>query len=482
MRVLLIHPVHVERGAGPQPFRFINIMPVGLFSLADVLDRAGHQVEICHLGLRDVLAPGFSLGRHVASLAPDLVGISLHWHPQLAEALDAAVQVRAARPGVRIVLGGITASLLGEELLNTAPEIDFVIRGDGERPLLQLCEYLDGRRAVEDCANLLWRDERGAVRVSAELWAAEESDLGAWFRPELMPDAAQYRPPYYAMPDDPPEAYTRTDVFYLVAHRGCPHSCDYCGGCCGAQKLLRGGKFTRFSVERMLAGARHALESGRDRIYLLADNSVLGDEIFIELAAGLADGPRPRELHLDVYRLLEPATLKAVRRALPDIAIVAHVTPEAGSDAFRARRRPPELYFTNPELEAYLRAADRAGVSNVVYCSLHPAAPEAEVEALGRLARDTLAKPGRRVCLSVLDLDLHSPWAAAPAKHGLEQPIRGLAQYLELDRRRSREGTRYPRDLGYAYPQLHEHLRLLQREIALTDLDNHEFLTYACGL
>jgi len=483
MRVLLIHPVHEEPAGGPQPFRFINIMPVGIFSLADVLDRAGHQVEICHLGLRRALDPDFDLGAYAAGTAPDLVGISLHWHPQLHEALSAAAEIRAALPGARVVLGGITASLLAEELLTAMAEVDFVIRGDGERPLLELCQHIGGGRGLEGCANLLWRDRDGVVRASPEQWIAGEADLGAWLRPELMPEAEQYRPPYYFMPDDPAGAYSGTDVFYLVAHRGCPHACDYCGGCRGAQKILRNGAFTRFSPESLLSGARQALATGRDRIYLLADNSVLGDEIFVELAQGLAgEAEPPRELHLDVYRLPEPAALRAVRRALPDSAIVVHCTPEAGSDAFRALRRPRELYFTNEDLERFLRTADRVGVSSVVYCSLHPAAPPAEIEALGRLAGEVLARPGRRVCLSVLDLDLHAPWAVEPERHGLQEVISGLPAYLELDRRRSREGTRYPRDLGYAYPHLREDLALLGREVDLGALDNHRFLAYACGL
>jgi len=277
------------------------------------------------------------------------------------------------------------------------------------------------------------------------------------------------------------EAYVGSDLFYLVAHRGCPHACDYCGGCRGAQRRLRRGRFTRLPAARLVSTARQALADGFRRLYLLADNAVLGDRYLLEVARGLAREQALTELHLDVYQLPAAGTLQAIRAALPHVALTLHLSPEAGSDARRADRRPAELFFTNRELAERLREWYRADVRLAAYFSLHPAYPEAEIQAIGRLVVDLAAREGNRICVFPLDLDPASPWATAPEQHRIARPVADLEGLLALDARRGREGTRYPRDLGYRYDALVDHLVALDRIFPLRGLDNTDILEYTCA-
>jgi ribosomal peptide maturation radical SAM protein 1 len=64
-----------------------------------------------------------------------------------------------------VVGGSSCAGELGHSLLSHVPQIDFVISGEGELPLLELIEQLGNNLETEHhCPGLLWRDARGQVR------------------------------------------------------------------------------------------------------------------------------------------------------------------------------------------------------------------------------------------------------------------------------------------------------------------------------
>ncbi|MCA9705630.1 MAG: radical SAM protein, partial [Myxococcales bacterium] len=78
-----------------------------------------------------------------------LVGISASMAPQLGPSLILARCIRELRPDVRIVLGGSTFSLMAAadlaRVLEVAP-VDAIVRFEGERPLLALCEQVARRQ------------------------------------------------------------------------------------------------------------------------------------------------------------------------------------------------------------------------------------------------------------------------------------------------------------------------------------------------
>jgi hypothetical protein len=75
-----------------------------------------------------------------------LVGISVPMGPQLLPALMLAGHVKRTRPQVRVVLGGPTMSLMSDSmrglLLSRCPEVDLIVRYEGERPLTALVQQI----------------------------------------------------------------------------------------------------------------------------------------------------------------------------------------------------------------------------------------------------------------------------------------------------------------------------------------------------
>jgi len=115
-------------------------MPNGaLASLAGNVD-AHHRVAIADLILarRAVRA---TVERLVRDHAPDVVGLSVMTF-QRATALQIARLVKLLRPSARIVVGGYDPSLAAEAY-ETAPEVDFIVRGEGEHTFSALLRALE---------------------------------------------------------------------------------------------------------------------------------------------------------------------------------------------------------------------------------------------------------------------------------------------------------------------------------------------------
>ncbi|HCC55633.1 MAG TPA: hypothetical protein DEQ20_12070 [Desulfobulbaceae bacterium] len=78
----------------------------------------------------------------------DLIGFSVCFN-QLLASLYAAQQIKALRPRLPIVFGGSSCvAEMGSSLLESFPWLDYVVPGEGELPLANLCQVLSGRHAI----------------------------------------------------------------------------------------------------------------------------------------------------------------------------------------------------------------------------------------------------------------------------------------------------------------------------------------------
>lgn len=102
------------------------------------------DADLLHSGPTDIYREFYRRLDLAARIPADacLFGITVPMGPQLVPALLLAEAVKRERKDVRVVLGGPTLSLMQEEdlalLLRTHPQVDAVIRFDGEVPLSRL--------------------------------------------------------------------------------------------------------------------------------------------------------------------------------------------------------------------------------------------------------------------------------------------------------------------------------------------------------
>lgn len=137
MKILLVYPYFIDNRMDEED---ISAIPMGLFSIAAVLRDSGYAVEILN---------AYNLGRSphriyqiLGERRPDVVGFSI-LHANRWGGIDIARMVKKVNPATRVVFGGVGATFLWEHFLTHFPEIDYVVRGEGEVSFLELIRFLE---------------------------------------------------------------------------------------------------------------------------------------------------------------------------------------------------------------------------------------------------------------------------------------------------------------------------------------------------
>lgn len=161
-----------------------------------------------------------SLEALVARVRPRLVGISLKWFHHVHRALLLARTLRKIDPGIRIVVGGNTASYWWREL-KAFDCIDHIVLGDGERPLLELCQ---GNPSPSNCVTLSPEGTPRRLPLEYVQGATNSEDV------------------YYSHFDDIFLSHQDRHAFsgWVAPGKGCGENCLYCGGARGNQKAAFG--------------------------------------------------------------------------------------------------------------------------------------------------------------------------------------------------------------------------------------------------
>jgi anaerobic magnesium-protoporphyrin IX monomethyl ester cyclase len=178
---------------------------LGMGYLAAVLTRHGCAVEMI-----DVREGGAKIAERLAARQPLVVGFSLIFQFFLPQFRAVAQQLRAAGITSHFTIGGHYPSLCHDELLPNFPEIDSVVRYEGEETLIELVDRL---HAGQD-----WRDIDGIAYLSGTEVVATQA------RP-LVQDLDSL--PFPQRPHGP-EHIGGFPTLPLLASRGCIRRCSFC--------------------------------------------------------------------------------------------------------------------------------------------------------------------------------------------------------------------------------------------------------------
>jgi len=195
-----------------------ELAPVGVLSLAAVLEAKGLQPEVVDLNrvyyewLRDSNRDKTDFcsyaGSYFAARDFDFFGLSTVCSSYPVTLRIAAV-VKRAHPESVVVLGGPQASVVDVSTLRAFPSIDLVVRGEAEQTLPELVDALGGGQSLAAIPGITFRRQNEIVRNPA---APLVADLDALPFPafHLFPDVRNCR------------------HFPLELGRGCPFSCTFC--------------------------------------------------------------------------------------------------------------------------------------------------------------------------------------------------------------------------------------------------------------
>jgi len=250
MRVALIYPLFPEYLLRVS-LRSHEDFPAGLGYMAACLRRAGHTASIFtpdSLGM-----PMRRVWREMAAFKPDIVGISAVTR-NIMEARRVTGEVKR-RLGCPVIMGGPHPTAVPRSTLEGLPELDAVIVGEGELPILALAAEFDRNGKVN------FGNVPGACFL----------DKGSYVenpRPEPIADLDGL--PYPAI-DLHNGGTVQLGNVKMFTSRGCPGQCNFCANIC------MGRKFRPHSPERVVDEMEHMLKNYDARFLHIQDDCFTAD-------------------------------------------------------------------------------------------------------------------------------------------------------------------------------------------------------------
>lgn len=211
MRLLLLNPPHTAIGSRCVPQD--HLPPLGLLAIGGPLLDAGHEVELLDAD-RDDLPLGVIV-EEVCRRGPDALLVG-HAGSTSAHATIAALtrEVRARRPTVRIIYGGVFPTYHWREVLTEQPQVDVIVRGEGESTAVKLLAALESGAPLQGVRGIAFRVGGVPFKTpDAEML----TDLDAWRVGWELVDFSRYH--YWG----------GKRAVVMQFSRGCPHLCSYCG-------------------------------------------------------------------------------------------------------------------------------------------------------------------------------------------------------------------------------------------------------------
>lgn len=220
--------------------------PIGLASLSAYLKERGHEVRL--IDMQGLLMDSRELASELARYNPELVGVTA-MTPTVPEALQAARIAKDNIPGTKVVLGGVHPTLDPAGVL-ADPNVDFVIRGEGEEALASLCaSFASGFEPG--------RIDGLSFRVGDQIVVRDRATLIADLDSLPMPDYEAF----------PVERYIEHNMHLrsirgisMIASRGCPFQCTFCAVHQTMGRRWRIKSPQRVVDELLLLKERHGLE------------------------------------------------------------------------------------------------------------------------------------------------------------------------------------------------------------------------------
>lgn len=166
----------------------------------------------------------------IASYVQSAPGIPVICLSSLSEASSGALQLSATIkkhfPQTLIILGGLHASILPEEILQQ-PTIDYVFRGEGETVIADIAEALLNGGDIHGFEGIGFRNN-GGIHLNP--------------LPALVNSLDEIPMLPYDLFDQ-----TRYDFGYIGTSRGCPYNCTFC-----CNNLMGSQKYRAMSPERIV--------------------------------------------------------------------------------------------------------------------------------------------------------------------------------------------------------------------------------------
>ncbi len=198
MKIIFINPYCLDQRIQDYDIR---VPPIGVYYLAAFLIEKGHQCEIYNW--YNIKGKVQKIEAALKNASPDVICFSI-LHANRWGGIEIAELCKKIFPNTPIIFGGPGATFLWEHLLKNFPQIDFIVKGEGEISLSNLISALSSPSPnFKSIKGIAFRENNRPISTE-HMPFIEELDT--------LPDPAKY-----------------FSFQHVISSRGCPWNCTFCG-------------------------------------------------------------------------------------------------------------------------------------------------------------------------------------------------------------------------------------------------------------
>jgi len=250
LKIALVNPPLL-----PGMFRHHPLVPLGLAYLAAVLEEADYEVKVFDcppLGITHKNLEGL-----LADFSPDFVGITC-MSMIYPSALEAAAISKKCCPDALVAIGGPHATFYDVEILTESPHIDVVVRGEGEKTVVEMANCLAEGEKIQKIHGITLRKQKEIVRTPDRELIQNLNELPY--------------PAYHLFPIDNYRVFGKK-ILPIMTSRGCPFQCSFC-----VTSRMVGKKFRARSPENVTAELKWLVSEHNADAFCFYDDTLTLDK------------------------------------------------------------------------------------------------------------------------------------------------------------------------------------------------------------
>ncbi len=252
--VTLVNPPYPMGAHQHPPFT-----PLGLGYLAAVLEKNGYEVDVI-----DCQASGIRFEEAKAELSkrkPDVVGLT-STTLTYKSALRIIQIAKEVCPNCLALIGGVHVTFWDENALKECPQLDVVVRKEGENTFLELVQKLEADESFDDVVGITYRKGEEIVRTPDRPYIEDLDSLPF--------------PAHHLWPLDRLKKYGDV-MFPLMTSRGCVFWCEFCS----AVRMF-GRKFRMRSAKNVVDEIEHIHKTYGANTFTFYDDAFTVDQSRVE--------------------------------------------------------------------------------------------------------------------------------------------------------------------------------------------------------
>lgn len=321
------------------PSEYFMYVPMGTFGVCDYLSKKNIPVKIINLSLYDNTDTEPILEEYLNQFQPTHIGLIFHWQETAEGALWVSEYIKSRYSHLKIISGGFTAGYFGENLLRRCCFMDYVIKGDPEKPL----ELLLRGANPSEIPNLIYRDS-AEIHSNGTSYLIDEETLS-----QISFGDVTYLYDY--------ELYVKAIEeklgFPVFIGRGCEFNCAYCGGSRRSFTLhsKRGNSVLR-SVSSVITDLRR-IKDVTKKIYICYENNRSYIKSLFEAMLGEKDLIKTFQLNYGAWQLVDNEFLNLYKHLFVfdrDIKPLFELSPEVFADEARKTIKNQSVAYSIQDL------------------------------------------------------------------------------------------------------------------------------------